>query len=81
MSRWDSGTAIGHLRHQVVEGSGFEVMKAQAGGAAHMRKGGAGGWTKVFSKELEAFYRARYAEEMSGTGLVFDLGHGDSLRC
>ncbi len=41
----------------------FEVMKEQAGGAAHMRQGKAGNWRQHFSPMLAAKFDAVTSEE------------------
>ena len=41
----------------------FEVMKEQAGGAAHMRQGKAGNWRQHFTPILAAHFDAATAEE------------------
>jgi hypothetical protein len=67
------------LVHRVVELSGLEEMKRQAseqGGdkLGHLRKGGAGGWTEYFSKEMEEEFASKYDAVLGETGLRFSVG-------
>eukprot|EP00656_Telonema_subtile_P009551 TRINITY_DN144_c0_g1_i1.p1 TRINITY_DN144_c0_g1~~TRINITY_DN144_c0_g1_i1.p1 ORF type:complete len:346 (-),score=60.59 TRINITY_DN144_c0_g1_i1:240-1277(-) len=78
------------LIDHVVEGSSFSSMKKAAVTAKqkakdrsntddHLRSGKRGDWRAHFdAKEVEKV-RAVFAREMSGTGLCYDLGEGDSI--
>ena len=77
------------LLDKVVEGSAFDAMKAAATAAQvdasrtmaadHLRLGKIGDWRDHFSSELEAAFRAKFAERMRGSGFECDIGDGEML--
>jgi len=71
----------------VVSKSSLESMKvnpkancswiaARANEAAHLRKGGIGGWRDLFTVSQSNAFDRLYLEKMQETGLTFDFGEG-----
>ena len=56
-----------------------QVDASRTMAADHLRLGKIGDWRNHFSSELEAAFRAKFAERMRGSGFECDIGDGEML--
>ena len=71
------------LVQSAIEDSSFESMKEKATSqgekeCAHLRKGVSGDWRNYFSDELAQEFVEKYNTILSGTGIKYSLGAGES---